>query len=69
MAYNLLKALWHKSAQPMLANGHLAGRQMSLASALNGLTIPLHPGAARFYTEMGVLKNATAPAQPAAAKP
>lgn len=69
MAYNLLKALWHKSAQPMLANGHLAGRQMSLASALNGLTIPLHPGAARFYTEMGVLKNATAPAQPTAAKP
>jgi len=53
----------------MLANGHLAGRQMSLASAFNGLTIPLHPGAARFYTEMGVLKNATAPAQPAAAKP
>lgn len=58
MAYDLLKALWHKSSQPMLANGHLAGRQMALASALNGLTIPLHPGAARFYTDMKVLQAA-----------
>lgn len=64
MAYNLLKALWHKSAQPMLANGHFAGRQMALASALNGLTIPLHPGAARFYAEMNLLKTATPTAKP-----
>jgi TRAP transporter TAXI family solute receptor len=64
MAYNLLKALWHKSAQPMLANGHPAGRQMALASALNGLTIPLHAGAARFYTDMKLLKSAAPPAKP-----
>ena len=63
MAYDLLKALWHKSSQPMLASGHPNGRQMALASALNGLTIPLHPGAAQFYSEMKLLK------QPEPAKP
>jgi len=62
MAYDLLKALWHKSSQPMLAGGPANARQMSLASALNGLTIPLHPGAAKFYSEMKVLQ------QPEAAK-
>lgn len=63
MAYDLLKALWHKSSQPMLAGGHANAKQMSLASALNGLTIPLHPGAEKFYAEMKLLK------QPATVKP
>jgi TRAP transporter TAXI family solute receptor len=57
MAYDLLKALWHKSSKPLLAAGPANARQMSLPSALNGLTIPLHPGAAKFYTEMKVLKQ------------
>ena len=69
-AYELLKALWHKSAQPMLAAGPSNARQMSLASALNGLTVPLHPGAAQFYTEAGLLKKNEPPAltKPAEAK-
>ncbi|HEY4136097.1 MAG TPA: TAXI family TRAP transporter solute-binding subunit [Alphaproteobacteria bacterium] len=64
-AYDLLKALWHKNAQPLLANGPPNARQMAQVSALNGLTVPLHPGAARFYTEVGLLKKA----EPAAKKP
>lgn len=30
---------------------HAMAREIKLETALNGLTIPLHPGAARFYKE------------------
>lgn len=37
-----------------LSNIHKATRAMSLASALEGLSVPLHPGAARYYREVGL---------------
>ena len=33
---------------------HAMAREIKLESALNGLTIPLHPGAAKFYKEKGM---------------
>ena len=33
---------------------HATARQISLDTALEGVTLPLHPGAARFYTEKGL---------------
>lgn len=35
---------------------HSAAKSLKLATALDGMPIPLHPGAARFYKEKGVLK-------------
>jgi TRAP transporter TAXI family solute receptor len=39
-----------------LHEAHAAGRNLTLQTALNGMPIPLHPGAARFYKEKGVVK-------------
>ena len=39
-----------------LAEAHPAARDIRLERATSGLPIPLHPGAERFYREVGVLK-------------
>lgn len=37
-----------------LASAHAAGRMVTLESALDGMPIPLHPGAERFFAEQGM---------------
>ena len=37
-----------------IQGAHAAARQISLKTALDGLTAPLHPGAAKFYKEKGM---------------
>ncbi len=39
---------------PFLNNIHKATKAMSLERAINGLPVPLHPGAAKYYKEMGI---------------
>lgn len=39
-----------------LANSHSAARQIRIEHALDGLPLPLHPGAERFYREQGLIK-------------
>jgi uncharacterized protein len=53
LVYQLVRALWHPNNRRLLDNGHPVGRSMQPQAALNGLTIPLHPGAERYYREMG----------------
>ena len=36
--------------------GHPKGGQVVIEKALDGLGIPLHPGAERYYREAGILK-------------
>lgn len=57
LAYAILKSLWHKTARAMLNGGHPQGKSIQLSTALNGVSIPLHPGAQRYYAEVGLLKN------------
>ncbi len=54
LVYNLTKALFDN--QPELANAHAKGKEIKLADALTGVSTPIHPGAARFYREKGLLK-------------
>ena len=50
----------YKFTKAMFANikdiqgAHAAARQINLKTALDGLTAPLHPGAAKFYKEKGM---------------
>jgi hypothetical protein len=37
-----------------LSSAHSAARAISLETAADGLPVPLHPGATRFYREAGV---------------
>ena len=53
MVYAMTKALWHENTRALLDNGHPKGRLISLETARDGLGIPLHPGAERFYDEVG----------------
>jgi TRAP transporter TAXI family solute receptor len=62
LVYGLTRALWHPSARELLDHGHPDGRRIQLATALHGLSIPLHPGAERYYREVGLIG---APADPA----
>lgn len=50
--YALTKALYENADQ--IAAGHAAGADCKLESALNGITTPIHPGAARYFKEKGL---------------
>lgn len=52
--YNLTKALFDN--QPDLAKAHAKGKELSLEKAISGISIPLHPGAIKFYKEKGIIK-------------
>ena len=56
LVYNITKALWNDGSRQLLANGHPKARELTLETALDGIAIPLHPGAHRFYVEAGLIK-------------
>jgi TRAP transporter TAXI family solute receptor len=56
LVYGITKALWNDNSRKLLDNGHAKGKVIRLETALNGVGIPLHPGAERFYKEAGILK-------------
>jgi len=53
-AYGITRALWHENNRKLLDSGHPNGKQMERHKALDGIAIPLHPGAKRFYDEIGL---------------
>ncbi len=55
LIYEIVKALWNESTRAMFDAGHQKGREIRLETALDGIGIPLHPGAERFYREQGVI--------------
>jgi len=56
LVYGITRALWHKNTRHLLDSGHPEGRKIRLETAFDGLAIPLHDGAARYYREMGLLQ-------------
>jgi TRAP transporter TAXI family solute receptor len=56
LIYEVTKALWSARTRRLLDNGHPRGKSIRLSHSLEGITIPLHRGAERFYREAGVLK-------------
>ena len=53
-AYALTEALFSDETRQLLGQGHPQGKNITLATALNGVSIPLHSGARRFYDEKGI---------------
>jgi TRAP transporter TAXI family solute receptor len=53
LVYELTRALWHKSTRRLLDQAGPVGQKIKLDAALLRLPIPLHPGAARYYAELG----------------
>lgn len=52
--YNITKALFDNQAE--LASAHAKGAELSLEEAINGISIPLHPGAEKYFKEAGLIK-------------
>ena len=53
-AYEVTKALFENTET--LGQVHPKGKEISLKTALLSVSIPLHPGAERYYREKGLLK-------------
>lgn len=53
LVYEITKALWNDNTRKLLDNGHAKGKEIQAETALSAPVIPLHPGAERFYREMG----------------
>lgn len=56
LIHAICRALWSEHARAALNEGHPQGKHITLESALDGVAIPLHPGAERCYRELGSLK-------------
>jgi len=54
MAYQITKAIFENLAD--IERAHAKGKELKLETALNGMSIPLHPGAEKFYKEKGIVK-------------
>ena len=56
LVYDIVRSLWHEGTRRKLDLGHPTGKLIRLESALEALTIPLHPGAERYYREVGAIR-------------
>src|SRR6187551_1708817 len=56
LVYEITKALWSDKTRAALDSGHAKGKAIQKATALEGVGIPLHAGAEKYYKEAGLLK-------------
>jgi TRAP transporter TAXI family solute receptor len=69
LVYGVTRALWHTRSRDMFENGQPEARLIRPETALRGLAIPLHQGAARYYLESGAFRAQGAPGQAAGKAP
>ncbi len=53
-AYRITRVIFENLKD--IERAHAKGRELTLATALTGMSIPLHPGAEKFFKEKGILK-------------
>jgi len=54
LIFAITKALWNEATQRLLDAHDPIGKDVRLEHALVGLSVPLHPGAIRFYRQAGL---------------
>ena len=54
--YEVTKALYSDATRKTLDSGHAKGKLITRDNAVKGAGIPFHPGAEKFYKEVGLLK-------------
>ena len=70
LVYAITQSLWHPATAKLLGTLDPIGKRIRLDRALDGISVPLHPGAARYYREVGMqLEGLPEVAEPAEAKP
>jgi len=58
LIHGVTKALWHENTRRLLVEGHPKGRSFDPTKAVANVSVPLHPGAERYYREVGLTGNA-----------
>ena len=53
LVYKVMKALWSKKGMEAMVAAKKTFKAMTLENAFRGASVPLHPGAAKFWTEQG----------------
>lgn len=53
LVYNMTKALFEN--KDSIASGHDKGKELDSAYAVSGISVPFHPGAEKYFKEIGVL--------------
>jgi uncharacterized protein len=61
LVYDVTKALWDEPAKRLLEMRNPLGKRIRLENALDGVDIPLHPGAERFYRDVGMTIEVPSP--------
>ena len=56
LVYEIVKKLYSADGQKAMGAGHAKGKYITKDNAVQGAGIPFHPGAERFYKEIGALK-------------
>lgn len=56
LIYAVTAALWSERTHRMLQAGHPQARHILFETALTGISVPLHPGAEKYYRERGKLR-------------
>ena len=54
LVYGITRVLFESKKE--IATAHAMGAYLDVASAIEGITIPFHPGTERYYREVGVLR-------------
>ncbi|NCB17837.1 MAG: TAXI family TRAP transporter solute-binding subunit, partial [Synergistales bacterium] len=54
VVYTITKALFQNLEA--LGNSHHKGKSVKISQALDGISVPVHPGAIKFYKEVGLMK-------------
>ena len=61
LIYAITKALCNEATRRLLDAHNQIGKQVRVEDALEGVAVPLHPGARRFYRETGLPVEDDAP--------
>ena len=64
LVYAITKSLWNETTGKLLAKLDPIGQRIRLDQALNGVSVPLHAGAERFYGEAGLAVDAAPQPEP-----
>ena len=54
VVYTIVKAIWSDLEQ--IKKAHAKFKQLDVQKALVGMSVPLHPGAEKYYKEIGLIK-------------
>jgi len=53
LVYSVMKALWSQKGMATMKTAHKSFAEMTLENGFKGASVPLHPGAVKFWKEMG----------------